>query len=292
MIPNRWHFIFGLREQAEPFSLLHYLCLRSCLTVNQPKEVVLHLHHEPWGPWWDRIRPELILKPISRDVTLPNVVPAEKAIERFRYAHQADFLRLEILRDEGGIYADMDTLFLRPLPANWFECACIMGEEQSPRAHEGIGSLCNAWIAAEPGALFITRWLDAMPAHFDGTWSNHSTILPWQLAQADPSLIRIMPESRFFALPWTRQGIRGLFETDVPLPEAARSLHLWHHLWAGQRDRSFTHFHAALVTPEYVAFAPTTYAKAARRFLPTDLQPRRLRYRWQQLMFLQNRIKV
>ena len=35
-IPRVAHFIWGLREQDEPFHLIHYLCLESCRRVLQP----------------------------------------------------------------------------------------------------------------------------------------------------------------------------------------------------------------------------------------------------------------
>ena len=34
-IPNVYHFVFGLRPQTEPFHLMFYLCLASCLAVNR-----------------------------------------------------------------------------------------------------------------------------------------------------------------------------------------------------------------------------------------------------------------
>jgi hypothetical protein len=39
VIPNQFHFIFGLRKQREPFHLAHYLCLESCRRVNQPESI-------------------------------------------------------------------------------------------------------------------------------------------------------------------------------------------------------------------------------------------------------------
>ena len=47
MIPNIFHFVFGLKEQTEPFHLMYYLCLASCIEVNTPDKVCFHYHHEP-----------------------------------------------------------------------------------------------------------------------------------------------------------------------------------------------------------------------------------------------------
>ena len=190
MIPNEYHFVFGLLPQREPFHLLHYLCLASCIAVNRPRRVVVHCLHQPWGPLWDRILPriEVARVPPGR-LELPKR-HKDTFIARFAYAHLADFVRLEILLQHGGIYADMDTLFVRPLPPHLFECPCVMGLERldssAPAASVG-GSMCNAFIMAEPGSAFIRLWLERMPAAFDGSWSAHSTFLPYALSREVPN---------------------------------------------------------------------------------------------------------
>ena len=272
VIPNVYRFVFGLRRQDEPLHLLHYLCLASCLEVNRPERVVVHCLHQPWGALWELILPRIEVVPID-----PAAVPGEHAyddpaIARFSYAHQADFIRLQILLEHGGVYADMDTLFVRrPEPA-LFAHPCVMGRERLDVAAAGDcrGSLCNALIMAEPKAAFIQLWLDAMPAAFDGSWSNHSTFLPYRLSQAHPALIHVEPESRFFSLDWTPQGIGDLFERAVALPEDTLSLHLWAHLWWDRARTDFSRFSADRLTAGYVRAAHTTYARLAQRFLPDE----------------------
>jgi hypothetical protein len=44
VIPNQFHFVFGLRKQREPFHLAHYLCLESCRCVNQPESIRFYYH--------------------------------------------------------------------------------------------------------------------------------------------------------------------------------------------------------------------------------------------------------
>lgn len=270
-IPNVFHFVFGLREQAEPFHLMHYLCLASCIAVNRPDEVHFHYHHEPHGPWWERIKPQLRLRRIDPEPFVEKYRYADPAVAAFRYAHQADFARLRILHEEGGIYADIDTLFLRPSPRQWLERAFILGREKAPPGAEPGGSLCNAWIASAPGAEFGRLWLESLSGAFDGSWNNHSTLLPYRLSRANPGLIHIEPESAFYSLDWTPRGIDDLFLRQVELPENAYSLHLWQHLWFDRRRTDFSIFCGDLLTPDYVAFARTTYARHAKPFLPRDV---------------------
>src|SRR5690606_32309339 len=209
----------GLREQKEPFHLMYYLCLASCLHVNKPDAVHFHYYHEPWGEWWERIKPRLVLRRIVPDQAIANYQYADPSLDAFRYAHLADFARLKILQEEGGIYADIDTLFLRPLPDHWRQREFILGQEKPPATAQGEGSLCNAWIASAPGAEFGRLWLQEMGNAFDGSWSNHSTLLPHRLWRRHPEYIDVEPESSFYALDWTPQGIEDLFVRQVSLPE-------------------------------------------------------------------------
>lgn len=281
-IPNVFHFVFGLRPQDEPFHLMHYLCLESCRAVNRPERICVHLHNEPWGELWDLIRPKIDVVPIPEAELKLDLKYQDEQIRSFSYAHVADFIRLRVLHEQGGIYADMDTLFIAPLPPTLFEAPCVMGHERvdrdSPSAPDG--SLCNALIMAEPGSAFIGHWIERMPHAFDGSWSNHSTFLPYRLAREFPDLIRVEPESRFFALDWTRDGIAGLFMRDRSLPADAVSLHLWAHLWWDANRRDFSDFSADQLTPAYVAKGRTTYARLARPHLPTGLGGRRSWLSW------------
>jgi polysaccharide biosynthesis protein PslH len=274
-IPNIYHFVFGLRPQNEPFHLLHYLCLASCAAVNKPDRIILHLRNEPWGELWDLIRPKIEIAPIpDSELELP-LAYRDETIKKFSYAHVADFIRLRALYEQGGVYADMDTLFVAPPPPELFAQSCVMGLERvdvdAPSKPEG--SLCNACIMAEPQAPFIAKWRELMPAAFDGSWSNHSTFLPYRLSREFPDLIRVEPESRFFGFDWTREGVSQLFEQDCASPPGAVSFHLWAHLWWDVDRTDVSTFNRTLLTPDYVAHAPTTYARLARRFLPPAMAP-------------------
>jgi hypothetical protein len=274
-IPRVFHFIFGLKEQVEPFHLAHFLCLQSCLMVNKPDAVIVHYRHEPWGPLWERIKPQILLRPIEDSLPLSGYAYTEgNASAAYRYAHSSDFLRVEILGREGGVYADMDTLFVRPYPDAMYSYPFVMGHEKVDpfvRHAEIGGSLCNALFLSEAGSEFAKLWRDKMTAAFDGTWSRHSTFLPFELSQAYPDLVHVEPKTAFFHLDWTRDGITDLFERSVELPETVYSLHLWAHLWWDRSRTDVSRFHAGRLTPGYVAHAGTTYARYARGFLPGDL---------------------
>ncbi len=271
---------------------MHYLCLRSCIDVNRPTAVYLHCHHEPQGEWWERIKPVVHLRHIEPNSLVTSFAYRDKSLAPFRYAHLADFARLQILLEVGGIYADMDTLFIRPIPDEWWSADFILGRERPPAPAEGGGSLCNAWIAAKPGAEFGRIWLAEMETAFDGGWSTHSTLLPYQLSKSFPKLLRVEPETSFYAIDWSSERINELFLGVTPIPSEARSLHLWSHLWFDPKRLDFSCFNGELLTPDYVAFGETTYARLARPYLPADISLSRFAFAAQRVKLLSIQSKL
>lgn len=270
-IPKVYHFVFGLKPQRWPFHLAHYLCLSSCLEVNQPERVLFHYHHEPYGRLWDLIKEQLTLVKVEPNDFVAGYEYQDAFIGQFRYAHHADFIRLEALRAHGGVYADMDTLFVNPLPAHLWEQPCVMGFEDDVYCKESDTfrkSLCNAVIMSEPNGHFVNTWLSRTRAAFNGTWSNHSTLLPYELSVRHPHWLHVEPIRSFFYHGPSQEGIDTLFHRRDDDFEGIYSMHLWSHLWWSWRRRDFSHFSALKLTEHYVRKADTTFAMAARPFLP------------------------
>lgn len=273
---REFHFIFGLREQTGPFHLLHYLCLASCRSVNRPDALNFHYRHEPFGPYWERIRPHLNLVPLPRD---PPLVPVERYAGSaegrlirqlgLQYAHEADFLRLDILLRHGGCYADMDTLFARPYPDAWFAEPFVIGEENVPPAPGRLlrASLCNALMFARPGAAFAAFWRDRMPLAFDGTWNRHSCDEAARLWQQAPETLRVLPSAYFYRYGSSIAGLRSLLEeSDRDHPDLF-SVHLWAHLWWDRARTDFSSICAAEIDDTWIRERDCTLAKLARPFL-------------------------
>lgn len=270
-VPRLAHFVFGLREQHEPFHLVHYLAIESCRRTLAPEVIYFHHRHLPYGPYWDLVRPHLTLvevdlvEDVDRASTDERLVPA-----RYRYAHHADFIRLDALIETGGVYADIDTLFLRPFPADLFDHPFVIGREPPVRdEHTGAlrPSTCNALLMAEPGAAFAKVWRAEMAGAMDGTWSNHTGFLAHDLAQRMPDDVHVVEPEVFFSFPSTVDGLHALLEEDVE-PGDGLSIHLWAHLWWEDDRRDFTSVSAVTLTDDHLRTAATTYARLARPFLP------------------------
>jgi hypothetical protein len=187
------------------------------------------------------------------------------------YAHQADFIRLKVLQERGGVYADMDTLFVQPYPKDLFDEEFVIGTEGQliNEAGNSYPSLCNALMMSQPGSEFVTTWLKNMYQVFDGTWSRHSCQEASKLGQQiDPKKIKIVPQHYFFKHDFTSTSIETLFRgLDLDTDETY-SMHLWNHLWWDEQRTDFSTFHAGLLTEDYIREVDTTYNVIARQYLP------------------------
>jgi len=108
MIPNQFHFVFGLKEDfgGKPFNILHYLAIKSAYDLNKPDAMYFYYTYEPSGEYWDKAKSYLTL------------VQVEAPTEIFgnpitHVAHKADIIRLQALYENGGIYMDMDTICVK-----------------------------------------------------------------------------------------------------------------------------------------------------------------------------------
>jgi hypothetical protein len=242
--------------------------------LKRPEKISLYYHHEPYGPYWDLIKDRITLVQVPLNEQVSGMSYADRTIgKKWRYAHHADFIRVEKLLEHGGVYADMDTLFLRPLPDELFEHSFVLGREDQV-VHQQTGeiqdSLCNAFIMAEPGAEFAKNWLERMPDAMDGSWSAHSCQLAHKLSVEYPQHIHIEPPSSFYPFMWTREGVRALLDECHHDWRDAYSVHLWNHLWWEPKHTFFSHCSHKRMTERYIRKMDTTYTLAARKFLPPE----------------------
>ena len=245
MIPNIFHFVFGMAADfgGRPFSLSHYLAIKSAVDVNQPEAVYFHYEYEPSGEWWEKAKPLLIL----------NIIKApDQFMGRplYHVAHKADVVRLQALKEWGGIYLDLDTICVRPLH-ELFNHSFIIGQELKAayipknwrqkikhrirtwwkgKAVDEINGLCNAALMAEKNSAFVNLWLDTYESFRskgrDKYWNEHSVIVPIQLAAKHPSLITFLGPYAFHFPLYNQPGLAAMFETKTSFPDA-----YLHHLW-------------------------------------------------------------
>ena len=261
MIPNIFHFVF-LTDDEHPreFGLHHFMSIISCLTVNKPEKVYIYVNKEPKGYYWYELTETIEEMSIIEVVTV--VPPTEIfGIPIIYPAHQSDVLRLQALIEHGGVYADIDTIFLRsyePLRENH---KFVLGA-QGVGGREGI---CPAVIMSEKDSDFAKLWLDGFRHTFMGGapgtmgWCPHSVTLPAVLAQNYPNLVHVEPETSFFTPSYHQHELKMLYEELHEFPLAYS-----YHLWETQSEKWLSRYSRI---PDLFATSDTTYNVAAQEIL-------------------------
>lgn len=270
-IPRIAHFVVGFGSDRAPFHLVHYLAIASCLKVLQPEVVHVHYHQLPYGFYWDLIRPHVELDRVEPVAEVSGFEYNDPLVAHYSYAHHADFVRLDVLAETGGVYADIDTLFVTPFPDDLWGARTVIGREADiPNRVTGVSrsSVSNALLMAEPGAPFVKAWRSEMADAFDGSWAAHSCFLAYDLAQRMPESVRLEPQRAFHLFDPTPAGLRRLLVEREPDLTGVLSMHLNAHLWWEEWRRDFLDLSATMINERWLRTAEATYAVAARPFLP------------------------
>jgi hypothetical protein len=279
MIPNIFHFVFGLEKNADgkPFSLAHYLAIKSASEVNNPETILFHHQYEPEGECWQKAKPLL---------TLNKVEAPSKFMGRpiYHVAHKADVIRLQALRDTGGIYLDMDTICVKPITGLLSEKFVIGKELNLPYVPKnsrqriklamkkklGLAkkllspedNLCNAVLMSEKNSEFINLWINEYSSFRskgrDKYWNEHSGRVPRRLAALHPELVSLQSPYAFHYPLYNEAGMRSMFEEVTEFPDA-----YLHHLWESFSWEKYL----SRLTEKDIFERDTTYNCIARRFL-------------------------
>ncbi|BGP29129.1 hypothetical protein JCM10296v2_000867 [Rhodotorula toruloides] len=240
-IPPFLHYVYGLAPDfgGKPFNFIHYVCLTSALHTLRPERIYFHYLYEPDTFYWR----EFVRNVEETGTTRLEMVKERDVREVFgneveHFAHKADVLRLEALRDYGGVYLDVDVLVVRDL-APLYRHDTVMGMESQPNLDPSLppSGLCNAVVLAKPYASFVTRWLETYRTFDKNQWAKHSVTTPWDLARAYPTEITVLNKFAFFWPIWDDDSLRMIhrslsFSFHSPHPLApTRDLPFTCHLW-------------------------------------------------------------
>ena len=216
MIPNIVHFVY-INER--PWRLHHYLSVKSASRLN-PQKINIWLDKEPEGEWWEATKPLVNLN----FVTPPTEIFGTPITQP---AHKSDVIRLQVLLEYGGIYADTDVIFTKSFD-NILNNKFVLGQ-QGLNGGEG---LCPAVILSEINSTFGQQWLRGFKEYFKGgppgsdTWCTHSVYYPLLLSKKIPNEITILNHEAFFWPLYHKEHIEILLRKNQTFPNAYA-----HHLW-------------------------------------------------------------
>ena len=252
MIPNIIHFCFGMDKDfgGKPFSIFHFIAVKSAYEINKPLRIYFYYKYEPEGEWWEAAK---------RYITLEKIEPPDTIKGRVgkHYAHKSDVLRLLVLKEKGGIYLDMDTICKKPF-SDLLDNKFVIGKEGKYNKH----GLCNAVMMSEKNAEFINLWLDEYSSFRsqgnDRYWAEHSVTIPYQIAKCHPELLHVECYKSFHYPLYSPLSLKKLFLENNDYKEA-----YCHHLWeSGSYEKYLKN-----LNKDYILNVSTTYNTLARKYL-------------------------
>lgn len=188
-IPNFVHFIWLAKDSSElrlDFGI--FVSIYSAHLFLSPDRIFLHTDSHPdvfeaartsKDPWTARA---LSLPGITPNyVTAP--VTTTQGIAINHMAHRADFVRIEVLRDFGGLYLDTDAIVLRDMQSlRKSGFANILGGAVDYGSESQSSYINNGVMMARKGSLLMRLWHQAAHKFFDGGWVTASVFLVTDIA--------------------------------------------------------------------------------------------------------------
>jgi hypothetical protein len=163
-----------------------------------------------------------------------------KAIERKKFANASNFARLEILKNNGGVYFDTDIKVLKPLtPLLNYQCFLGFEEESSEFNKLWVN---NAVIGAEKNHPFIIACLTRLESMYDGLEqaNESSPQLTTAVLKTEYGLtkygeqtlndgIHLVPKDFFYPIPWF--FAKKTIEYEKHITKNTFCVHFWNRSW-------------------------------------------------------------
>ncbi|KAK1834005.1 hypothetical protein QBC39DRAFT_344904 [Podospora conica] len=206
-IPNLVHYVWLTRDPS-----LFTLDFKAFVTVYsshlflRPTHIYIHTDAHPAayqaaaasGPLWTR-----------RVLAIPGVVPnyvsapshTTSGVPLDRIEHKSDVIRLQALKDFGGLYLDFDAIPLRDIsPLRTAGFGAVVGPVTAVSVWQS-GMLNNGAMLSRPHSPFIEIYYEAYHKFFTGEWDRASVVLLTDLAMRVAAVPRavLLVESRAFA---------------------------------------------------------------------------------------------
>lgn len=224
MIPKTINYIFGLDPDfcKKPFSYFHLLNVISAKKINPKYEIKFHILNKPNSPFFKQLENFCEIIDLKQ---IPNSISGKK----FAYSeHICDLIRLEMIRDNGGIYLDLDTVCVSSFD-NLLKHECVMGMEYAVldgSDDKQLIGLCNAVIMSKPNNKFLKKWTDEFYKDYKDEWNYNCVQMPYHISKYFTTEISIEPQCSFFKYSWDSEGRRKMFFENSDITDCY-SLHLW-----------------------------------------------------------------
>jgi hypothetical protein len=230
LIPRLFHFIYIAGNH--PFTMSHYIAIKSCLIVQKAQQI--HVWHGEEteelknNKWW--IRSKKIAK--FHLVNIPAYINFNAVWWK---QHQADYMRINILYKYGGVYMDLDVLSYKPLDgselAPQFENENItdvnLFNQEMVMCRESPTKLCNCVIMVRKEHPFIKEWIYRYDTQYTQHWTLLSVETPAKIYNEHPEFNICIVKSQTF-LPFIYNDFRFFYyDATNWLINNSLLIHLW-----------------------------------------------------------------
>lgn len=228
---NIIHFIYPVTDRTRPWSIVNHTTVSLARKVQNPDKIFIWVNS-------DDPSEELLMTSVlaNAEICQIDLTTNLGGTDIVWPQYMSDVMRLQILKEHGGVYMDTDVLLLKPVHDLLTDKLVISWERDTKQ------SISNAFMAAPPNNPFISEWLDLMPnALKSEVWAHGGVVAPVTLSErADFEPYRtILPHNAFCPLDLSKPWL-----VDPSLKEAAKYLikdsygiHVFETFWRIELER-------------------------------------------------------
>lgn len=211
-----YFFWFGGYPHGMPF--LHYLSLKSCLLKNNPDSTTLVCDQRPQGLYWDELKHQVTVRLVEPD-------------SRFTNQNNSNLQRFQVLKDFGGVYSDLDMLFVNPLPDELFQESFVASGKQ----YLGGFDCCDAFMMAEKNSTLLDLWTRSVTHKVETGQNATEETIAGSIRVGDHFRTEehdclILPEKALYSVSPLPMSVIHFLERREVDTEGVYAFHLWGHL--------------------------------------------------------------
>lgn len=256
------NFIYLVGENTPSFNIIHYIVVKSWLVKNPSFEVWFWTNKEPlYSPWYYRLKEEFPSRFTVLDLTeeIKSIQDEYKGpFKQTRYiAHQADVLRLIIIRRYGGAYCDLDHVCLASFEDKFTGNKPVYALELSEDHH--FEAIPNGLFYAPENSVWINRVLLLYKDYNPDSWNDTSIARPTEMYLENPDQIKILPAGFVDPVSWRYDDWHQFFmyNNTMNLSDC----------WAVHLSESITRDFLKLVDLRHIMTVDTNFTKVVRQFV-------------------------
>ena len=185
LIPNIAHVMW---IGGKKMDFLFYISILSLLYVVEVDAVYMHAPMPPGGKYWKMLEAHPKVKFIFKDV--PETVYGMKVKQ---LSHVSDVWRVELMQKFGGIYVDMDAIFVNKIPY-WLRGYDAVANFDWPRWDKPFPESINFGVSmAKRNSTFFRHFQETMRFYVESSYTFNGLRQPYKALERNPGAIFMYP---------------------------------------------------------------------------------------------------